>query len=224
MYTLNIILNIGCILILSYLAGSFPTSIIVAKVLKGIDIRKFGSGNAGATNTFRVLGWKAGLAVACIDVFKGFAATFWISKISFFGTPLNFDMLVQVLAGSAAVLGHCYTVFADFKGGKGVAASAGMLIALFPAAFFICFGVFTIVLLSSGYVSLSSLVAAFALPVTLFVLRLVFVKHVSISLLIFSVAIFAFIFYSHRNNIKRLILGKENRFKSLKIFSKNIIG
>lgn len=220
MYILRALLNICCIMVLSYLVGSFPTSIIVSRIAKGIDIRDYGSGNAGATNTFRVLGWKAGILVALIDVFKGFAATFWLSKLNLFNASINVDMLVPILTGAAAILGHCYTIFAGFKGGKGVAASAGMLIALFPTAFLVCFGVFWAVLLLSGYVSLSSIVAAITLPVTLLVIRMFFIKPVSTSLLVFSIGICAFILYSHRANIMRLIKGTENRFKMEKLFSK----
>lgn len=220
MYTLRIIANLTCILVLGYVTGSFPTSIIVSRIIKGIDIRNYGSGNAGATNTFRVLGWKAGLLVAAVDVFKGFAATFYISKLNIFNAVPDVEMLVPILAGSAAVLGHCYTVFAGFKGGKGVAASAGMLIALFPTAFFVCFGIFTAVLLISGYVSLGSISAALALPVTLVIIRVAFIKPVSPSLFIFSLTVSAFIVYSHRSNIKKLIRGTENRFPSVRIFNK----
>lgn len=217
---INFILNITIIAIISYLAGSFPTSIIVGKLTKGIDIRNYGSKNAGGTNSFRVLGIKAGILVCSVDIFKGFAAAFWISQIRVFNSIYEFDGAFAVAAGVAAVLGHCYTIFADFKGGKGVAAAAGILIALFPTAFIICLGVFTTVLVLSGYVSLSSISTAIALPIVLIIYHSMSNKLVTVPLLIFGIVVSAFVIYSHRSNIERLIKGNENRFKKLCIFER----
>lgn len=220
MSTSYYIINIAVIIILSYLAGSTPTSIIVGKAVKGIDIRNYGSGNAGGTNSFRVLGWKAGILVVSIDIFKGFAATAWISRLSIFGGPTESSMLVPILAGAAAVTGHCFTVFAHFKGGKGIATSTGILLALFPLPLLISVTAFTVVLLTSGYVSLSSLTAATAFPVTMTVLYLYGSDNIGPISLVFSIIIAAFIFYTHRSNIKRLISGTENRFEKLRIFAR----
>jgi glycerol-3-phosphate acyltransferase PlsY len=208
------------IVVLGYLAGSFPTSLIVSKVFKGIDIRKYGSGNAGGTNTLRVLGWKAALIVASVDIFKGFASAFWISRINLFHTSFNSPEFLPVLAGAAAVIGHCYPIFAGFRGGKGIAASAGMIVALSPAVLLIILTVFVSVLILTGYVSLSSLAAATALPVTLFIFRFVLLKGVSAPFLVFGVAGCAFIYFTHRANIKRLIEGRENRFNSVRLFAR----
>ncbi|NUM77872.1 glycerol-3-phosphate acyltransferase, partial [candidate division KSB1 bacterium] len=109
------------VLLAGYLVGSFPTAIIVSKILRGkdFDIRTQGSGNAGGTNVFRVLGWQAGLVVMLVDVFKGFVATYWISKWQPFGVPYIDETVMPIITGVAAVLGHIWTVFANFRGGKG---------------------------------------------------------------------------------------------------------
>jgi glycerol-3-phosphate acyltransferase PlsY len=214
------LINIAVIIILSYLAGSIPTSIIVCKALKGTDIRNYGSGNAGGTNSFRVMGWKAGILVVAIDIFKGFAATEWISRLNIAGGGPENSMLVPILAGAAAVFGHCFTIFARFKGGKGIATSAGMLLSLFPIPLLVSATAFTLVLLSSGYVSLSSLTAAFVFPFTMAALYICNWGNIGAAALIFSILIAAFIFYTHRSNIKRLLAGNENRFDKLRIFAK----
>lgn len=213
-------LDIVAVIILSYLAGSIPTSIIVGKVARGIDIRNYGSGNAGGTNTFRVMGWKAGILVVLVDIFKGFAAAAWISRLNIFGTLPESGMLVPILSGSAAVIGHCFTVFARFKGGKGIATSAGVLIALFPVPLVVSAATFAVVLLTSGYVSLSSLTAAVAFPAAMIAMHLSGMDYAEPVELVFSIIISAFMFYTHRSNIKRLIAGKENRFEKVRILAR----
>jgi len=212
--------NLGFIALLSYIAGSLPTSIIMCKILKGTDIRNYGSGNAGGTNAFRVLGWKAGLLVASIDIFKGYGATALLSQINLFQTGYDTTSLAPVLAGVAAVLGHCFTIFAGFKGGKGVATSAGMLIGISPVIFLICFIVFTSVLLTSGYVSLSSIITAVALPITLITFCFTMPGFISTPFMVFGIVVSVFVVYTHRSNIKRLMSGKENRFDNLRIFKR----
>jgi len=202
------------ILILSYLVGSIPTAIITGKLLRGIDIRQFGSGNAGGTNAFRVLGWKAGLFVSLFDVAKGAFATVVISQIRFDGPPLNRTVLM-ILAGLGAILGHTFTIFAGFKGGKGVACGAGMIIGLYPIAFLLCLLVFALVLFSSGIVSVSSISAAISLPVILLLLNHFGAAPVDRALLIFSIVIPAFIIFTHRSNIGRLLKGEEKPFEKL---------
>ena len=204
-------LSILVIIVLSYVIGSFPTSIIVGRLLKGIDIRQHGSGNAGGTNVFRVLGPAPGIFVMLFDAFKGFAATFWVSKIVIDSMPLETGM-IMILAGVSAILGHIWTIFAGFKGGKGVGTAAGMLAALFPKALLICLAVFFIVLFASKIVSLSSMSAAVALPITLTLFRYVFNVEVLTSLYIFSFIAAALIIFTHRSNIKRLMNGTENKF------------
>ena len=136
-------ISVLIIVIISYLIGSIPTSLITGKVLRGIDIREHGSGNAGATNVFRVLGWKPGVFVLLLDGFKGFAATYWVSQLSF-GPNAVAPEILQIIAGCTTIIGHIWTVFARFRGGKGVGTAAGMLIALYPLAFLICIAVFGI--------------------------------------------------------------------------------
>lgn len=196
-------------ILLSYLAGSFPTSIIVGKLLRGIDIREHGSGNAGGTNVFRVLGPGPGIFVMAFDVFKGFAATFWISRLAA-GTMDS--GLLMLSAGCAAIIGHIWTVFAGFRGGKGVGTAAGMMLALYPAALGICLLVFLLVFLATRIVSVSSMSGALALPIVLTIFRYALKVPVKDSLYLFSFFAAALIIFTHRSNIKRLLNGTENRF------------
>jgi len=215
---MNEYLQLFLLLILSYLAGSVPTSIIVGKLTQGIDIRDYGSGNAGGTNTFRVLGWKPALVVAVVDIFKGWLAAGWFATHLFPGQPIQDAGVIQILCGFAAVLGHTYTIFAGFRGGKGVGTLAGMLIALFPLALPLCLLVFVLTLMWTGYVSLSSILASVSLPLFLFLLPpLTGVAPASLSLMIFSLLIPWFIIYTHRSNIVRLRAGEENRFEKAMI-------
>ncbi len=211
------------LIIIAYVVGSTPTSIIVARVKYKTDIREHGSGNAGATNVFRTFGWKPALFVTLVDVFKGWLPTYVAGNLHsdtiLFST--NPDGLM-IIAGFAAVLGHTYTVFAGFKGGKGVGTLAGMLIALFPIALPICLGVFIITLISTGIVSLGSMLAASALPVTLFIIEGINPDaQISLTLRVFALLIPMFVIFTHRSNIKRMIDGNENRFEKARIFKKS---
>jgi glycerol-3-phosphate acyltransferase PlsY len=204
----------------SYVTGSIPTSIIVGKIFKGIDIRKHGSGNAGATNVFRVLGWKQALIVVVVDIFKGWLPAAVYATSLFQGQPIEETGVLQILCGFAAVLGHTYTIFAEFKGGKGVGTLGGMLLALFPIAVPLCLIVFAVVLMLTGYVSVGSILASAALPIFLFILPpLGFADTAPLSLLIFSLLVPWFIIFTHRSNITRLRSGDENRFEKAMIFS-----
>jgi glycerol-3-phosphate acyltransferase PlsY len=211
------------LILIAYLLGSIPTSIIVSKLKYKTDIREHGSGNAGATNIFRTFGWKPALFVTIIDVFKGWLPAYVAGHLNsesilFANNP---DALM-ILAGFAAVLGHTYTVFAGFKGGKGVGTLAGMLIALFPIALPICLLVFVITLISTGMVSLGSMLAASALPITLYILEGINPEaQISLTLRIFSLLIPFFLIFTHRTNIKRIIDGTENRFEKAMIFKKD---
>ncbi|MBC8323610.1 MAG: glycerol-3-phosphate 1-O-acyltransferase PlsY [Candidatus Marinimicrobia bacterium] len=209
------------LLIASYLTGSTPTSIIVGKVVKGIDIREQGSGNAGATNVFRVLGWKPALIVIAVDIFKGWFPAAVYATTLYQGQPIDDIGVVQILCGFAAVLGHTYTVFAGFKGGKGVGTLGGMLLALFPIAVPLCLIVFAIVLILTGYVSLGSIMASVSLPILLFIMPpLGLANPPQLSLLIFSLLMPWFIIFTHRGNLSRLRSGEENRFEKAMIFRK----
>ncbi len=209
------------VILLSYLAGSFPTSIVVGKIFFKKDIRKFGSGNAGGTNTFRVFGWKAGVTVALFDVGKGVLAALFIARIGS-NIPLPYT-LVQLIAGSSAVIGHIWTVFAEFRGGKGVGTAVGMLSVLAPVPLCIAVLVFLLILITTGIVSLGSIAGAVVFPASLLVQYAV-TGAVHISLIIFSIILGSLIIFTHRSNIRRLIDGTENRFDNLMIFRKKKAG
>jgi acyl phosphate:glycerol-3-phosphate acyltransferase len=212
-------LLLAIIVILSYLIGSIPNSIIISKMVRGIDIREHGSGNAGGTNVMRVLGWKYGVLVIFLDALKGAIAVVLIARL-FYG-PLPFEnvspfddfTLVQIIAGIAAVIGHVWTVFAGFKGGKGIATALGMLLMLITIDMLIAVGIFTLVVLISRYVSLGSIIAAISVPSTLFIRENLF--HVDIpgysTLLPFVIGVTLLVIYTHRKNLVRILNGNENK-------------
>jgi glycerol-3-phosphate acyltransferase PlsY len=213
-------LELGIMILLSYLVGSIPTSIIVSKIKSGIDIRKFGSGNAGGTNVIRVLGWKTGVIVIIFDILKGFIATSIIARLYFESslpfsnkTPFEDFTVLQIIAGSAAVLGHIWTAFAGFKGGKGIATAGGMLIGIAPVEVLVSLIIFLIVFVASRYVSLGSLSAAIAFPLTMVVRVNFFNVQVAgyHTLIFFVMGISLLVIFTHRANIKRLIEGTENK-------------
>ena len=208
-------MEIAIVIILSYIIGSFPTSIIVGKISRGIDIRDYGSGNAGATNVFRVLGWKLSLITAIVDIFKGFTATYWIAKIG----SGDADLLM-LLAGVSAILGHTFTIFAGFRGGKGVATVTGMLFALFPIAIPICFVIFLIILFITGHVALGSIFASITLPLSLSIMKFAMNMNIDPYLFYFSLSIPIFIIFTHRSNIKKLIDGTEEPMEKLMLFKR----
>lgn len=215
-------LELLILILIAYLVGSTPTSIIVSKLKYQTDIRQHGSGNAGATNVFRTLGWKPALFVTIVDVFKGWLPAYVAGNLNsetilFSSNPDG----LMIIAGFAAVLGHTYTIFAGFKGGKGVGTLAGMLIALFPIALPICLLVFILTLITTGIVSLGSMLAASALPITLYILEGINPEiQVSLTLRVFSLLIPLFVIFTHRSNIKRMMEGTENRFEKARIFKK----
>lgn len=215
-------LSLVIILILSYLAGSIPGSVWVGKSLYGVDVRRHGSGNAGATNVFRVLGWKAGVLATCVDLGKGLLAAGVIASIRLDALPSGVEVwqmetVVRLMAGVAAIIGHMYPVWAGFKGGKGVNTSAGVLFALTPITMWITLAVFFLVLLSSRYVSLASLSAVVAFPSTIAIRRYLFgIDALDPSLLIFSIVMALGIILAHRSNIQRLLRGTESRLRSFR--------
>ena len=195
------------IIISAYLLGSIPTSVWVGKIFYGIDIREHGSGNAGATNTIRVLGWKAGLPVMIVDVLKGFAAVTLIRFVQ--SPPPGTDQFVnyQLMLGGAAVIGHIFPVFARFRGGKGVATLFGMVLAISPFSTMVCAGVFLITLFLTKYVSLSSILAGFTFPVAVIV-----IFHTSVtSMVVFSIAVSVLLLLTHQKNIGRLLRKEESK-------------
>jgi glycerol-3-phosphate acyltransferase PlsY len=215
------------ITILSYLVGSIPTAIIVAKTRRGIDIRQHGSGNAGGTNVIRVLGWKTGVFVIVCDMAKGLLATMVLARLIFVLPmeslpPFDEFAVVQIIAGCAAMLGHIWTLFAGFKGGKGIATAGGMLIGIAPVEVAVSLGVFLIVLLISNYVSLGSLSAATTFPLTMFLRENVFMVDIQgyHTLIWFSIAISLLVIYTHRANVQRLLRGTENRISRSPLFNR----
>lgn len=210
---------LAIIILLSYLAGSIPTSIIVTKVARGIDIRQHGSGNAGGTNVMRVLGWKQGLLVILFDALKGAFAVVVIARLYYGPLPFEnvspFDdfTLVQILAGIAVVIGHVWTIFARFKGGKGIATALGILLMLATIDMLIGIGVFIVVVTISRYVSLGSLIGAISIPTSLVLRENVFHTQISgyATLLPFIIFLTLLVIYTHRKNVSRLLNGTENK-------------
>jgi glycerol-3-phosphate acyltransferase PlsY len=193
--------------LLGYLVGSFPTSILTARFLKGIDIREHGSGNAGGTNVLRILGWKAGVFVMIVDVLKGVVAAGIVPLLFAYNSEW-----FPIWTGLCAVAGHVWTIFAGFHGGKGVGTAAGMLIVLYPVAFTACLVWFLLIAFTTRYVSLASITAAILLPVILLAFDHFGYRPVPEILFWFAIFIAVFIVFTHRENIKRLSQGRENRF------------
>lgn len=197
-------------LVLAYLFGSIPTAVWLGQAFYGVDVREYGSGNAGATNTYRVLGFKAGTAVMIIDMLKGWTATnlaFFIGA-SVTGPQSSVAFINYKLAlGVIAVMGHLFPVFAGFRGGKGVATLFGMILAVYPQAALVCVLVFLLMLITTHYVSLSSIMAGFAFPFSVVFLFQTPVK----SILLYGICICVLILITHQKNIERLLKGSESK-------------
>ncbi|MEP0861710.1 MAG: glycerol-3-phosphate 1-O-acyltransferase PlsY [Ignavibacterium sp.] len=210
---------LATIIILSYLVGSIPTSIIISKAVKGIDIRNYGSGNAGGTNVMRVLGWKHGVLVIFLDALKGAIAVVLIARLHYGVLPFQnvspFDdfTLVQIIAGISAVIGHIWTVFAGFRGGKGIATALGMLLMIITVDMLIAVGIFLIVVSISRYVSLGSIVSAMAVPLSMIFRENVLHTHIEgyNTLLPFVIGVSLLVIFTHRKNLVRLVNGTENK-------------
>jgi glycerol-3-phosphate acyltransferase PlsY len=201
------------LLVVAYLLGSIPTAVWVGKYFYNIDVREHGSGNAGATNVFRVLGKKAGIPVLIIDVLKGLFATLLASYSTLANNPselINF----QLCLGAVALIGHIFPVFASFRGGKGIATLLGIIIAIVPSAAMLAILVFILVLVSSKIVSLSSMIAAIAFPIIIIFIQ----KTNEMSLITFSLLISIIVIITHRKNIVRILKKEEGKisFKSKK--------
>src|SRR5512133_604840 len=210
---MHIFYNIG-ILVVAYLVGSIPTSVWIGKTFFGIDIRERGSKNAGATNAMRIFGWKAGLAVLTIDVFKGWLAVNLIHLTNYYIPETGDFIEFQLLLGIAVIIGHIFPVYVGFRGGKGVATLFGLVLAINPEPTLLCIGVFAITLVVTKYVSLSSMIAGFAFPV-----MVIFVfKTATPSLVIFSLIIAVLLLFTHQKNIERLLRKEEK--KALFLMSK----
>ncbi len=196
-------------ILLAYLIGAIPFSVLVGKIFYKKDVRNEGSGNAGATNTFRVLGATAGIIVLALDILKGMAAVMLSVIFCFRDCPGNHFLYCQMLLGLAAALGHIFPVYLKFKGGKGVATFFGVVLYLFPLAALLCVVTFFIIFFISRYVSLSSIVASIAFAVSIFIW---YVKDkTELPLIVFGIAIPAIIIFTHRKNIHRLVSGTETK-------------
>ena len=204
------VLLISITVVVAYLLGSIPTAVWYGQGFFNLDIRKYGSGNAGATNTFRVLGKRAGTIVMLVDVMKGYTAAILATLLWYLNIISETEILTfKIVFGLVAVIGHLYPVFANFKGGKGVATLLGMMLATHPEMAVVCIGVFLLVVIASQYVSLGSIVAALAFPVLL--LLRIFGQQESPLLIVFGFVVFLLVVLTHQKNIARLLRGEESR-------------
>jgi acyl phosphate:glycerol-3-phosphate acyltransferase len=204
-------LEITLFTLISYLLGSMPSAVWVGKAYFGVDVREYGSGNAGATNTFRVLGKKAGAAVLFLDVLKGFTAACLVRYLPEFHPGTARYINLQLLFGISALLGHLFPVFVGFKGGKGIATLFGMLIAIHYLSAMACLGIFLLMLFSTRYVSLSSISAAIMFPVLL----IYFFNRDEPLFIAFGICVALLVLLTHQKNIKRLLTGNENKARIL---------
>jgi glycerol-3-phosphate acyltransferase PlsY len=200
------------LIILAYLIGSIPTALIISKKFFGIDIRDFGSGNMGATNAFRVLGPKYGTLIMVLDILKGMIAVGLFYFLPYYLTNELERTNFMMGLGLSAVIGHIFPVFANFKGGKGVATLLGMLIAVQPVVAVCCIGVFLVVLFLTRYVSLSSILGAIMLPVCVL---WIWNEH-ELSYRAFALIVALLVIITHQKNISRLLKGAESRIPILK--------
>ena len=200
-------------IIIAYLIGSIPTSVWLGKYFYGIDVREYGSGNAGATNTIRTLGLKAGIPVLLFDAFKGWlaamSANIYFLSSNFYDNDIYF-VNFQVILGIVAMIGHIFPIYIGFKGGKGIATFTGVLVAIFPRAVLCLTILYFLVLFITKYVSLASIVTSIAFPVSLL---FVFRSHHSTQVfIVFSICTSFLVLFTHKKNIVRLIKGEEPKF------------
>lgn len=203
-------LAIGIGLVLAYLLGSIPSAVWFGKALYGIDVREHGSGNPGATNTFRVLGKRAGTIVMLGDIIKGMAATSVAGILYSLGFVEEQNLVTyKLIFGVVAVIGHIFSIFLNFKGGKGVATLLGMMIAIHYEVALLCIVVFLVTLLVSKYVSLASIIGALSFPALLLLVPRF--KTGEPLLIIFGFFLFIIIVWTHHKNIRRMVEGDENK-------------
>jgi len=200
-------------LIGAYLLGAVPSAVWIGKLFYGTDVREHGSGNAGATNTFRVLGKKAGIPVLLLDILKGFGAVSLVWIAGDYRPHTNDFIEMQLALGVAAVLGHVFPVYAGFRGGKGIATLFGVIMALHPQACLLATLVFLAVFLTTHYVSLGSMCAALAFP---FIVALGFPGKAFPPMVIFSVMVTVLVLITHQKNIERLLKKQESKIRLVK--------
>jgi acyl phosphate:glycerol-3-phosphate acyltransferase len=195
--------------LLAYLIGSIPSAVWVGKIFYKIDVREHGSGNAGATNVIRVLGYKAGIPVLLFDVFKGWFAVQLVLIFPHLAMEPDVITYIRIALALAVFSGHVFPVFAGFKGGKGVGTLAGVGIALYPVALLIVLGIFIVVLAITRYVSLSSLIGGISFPFIVIFLC----GETNPGLILLSICVAILIPLTHLKNIRRLVKGEENKFQ-----------
>lgn len=193
--------------ILSYMLGSLPSSIWLSRVLHGIDIRDYGSGNAGATNTFRVLGSRTGLMVLTLDIVKGITASSLVLFLGSIAHGTERYINIQLLFGLCAVLGHLFPIYENFRGGKGIATLLGMVIGINYILALSCIALFVIVLLVTRYVSLSSILATISFPI----IAIFILKKDEPLLIVFGIVAVFIVILTHQKNIKNLLAGEESK-------------
>ncbi|MBK7964287.1 MAG: glycerol-3-phosphate 1-O-acyltransferase PlsY [Bacteroidetes bacterium] len=195
------------LVLLAYMMASMPSAVWIGKLLYGVDVRDYGSGNAGATNTFRVLGKKAGLPVLILDILKGFVAVKLVWLTAKYLPDTQQFVNLELSLGLAALIGHIFPVFAGFRGGKGVATLLGILCAVHIGAALICIAVFMITIFFTHYVSLSSMLSALTFPISI-----MFIYHETIpGLNIFAMFVCVLVLITHQKNIERLLSGEEGK-------------
>lgn len=249
---MNELILILLLIIIGYIFGSFPSGVIISKAFFGFDIRTKGSGNMGSTNVFRVLGIKWGALVQLLDLLKGYLPVFLVPIIiinisnifdlnlnlltenikttnpdmKILGTIIDSDKLVlfKLITGVSAVLGHVFSFLVSFKGGKGINTAVGMMLAIAPIDVLVIFTAFMLILFTTGYVSLGSIVGAILLPISLFIRHNFLNANIQGYFTILSFALFLtiLVIYTHRSNVKRLINGEESSFENLKLLYKFI--
>jgi glycerol-3-phosphate acyltransferase PlsY len=197
---------------IAYFIGSLPTAVLISKAFFGIDIREYGSGNSGATNTFRILGARWGTLVMIVDVIKGVAATSLYILLPYYLTSELDRTNFMVGLGLAAVVGHIFPIWADFRGGKGVATLFGMILAIQPIVAVCCVGVFLLVLYLTRFVSLSSILASIAFAVFI----LVIFNEKELLYRAFAIGVALLVILTHQKNISRLLRGSESKVPILK--------
>ncbi len=213
-------LSVFGLAILAYLLGSIPSAVWVGQAFYGIDVREYGSGNAGATNTFRVLGKKAGVGVLFIDVIKGFTAACLVNFLPDVSPYFHKAQYInlQLLFGLSAVIGHLFPIFANFKGGKGIATLLGMLIAIHLLSAVACLAIFVLILFATRFVSLSSILAAIMFPIQLI---WIFKRYEQPLFIAFGICAALLVVLTHRKNINRLLTGSENKARLLRKHYRN---
>lgn len=210
-------MGIAIRLLIAYLLGAFPTAILVSRLSRGIDLRTHGSGNAGATNAWRVLGWRLGLLVLVVDVAKGALAAAAVPRLPL-ALPSEALAIMPLLCGVAAVVGHVFPVYTRFRGGKGVATAGGMLFAVAPIPMALALCAFLLAVTTTGMISVGSLAAAASIPIWVGVLHTPSGARYPSLLLILTSVLALFIFWTHRSNIQRLFRGEERCFPRLQLW------